>query len=360
MLLKPTTILFVTCLGLSFVCQSKSFPSESGRFIRSPSAAIDALNDASTQIGDFVSKGTKVPKKAIEQVTKFITVLTDGITKIDNEIKALQKLTATNNLESHNLNHAYYHEYLPIKKNLRESRLKLTRLAKKTVNMSKKIKGFYDNTNIGDAVAIKAQMHTLKKFLKESMPILLESEAEYKSAIDKLETFAPKFFDFNQEVKKMLDQGDALWYKWTSEVRAGVYAGAGTGTTICIIVDVAGAAGLCSAIYNSIAWPAAVGGVEGAIAAYTSQLKNVKLAGDEINLRMTGLDTSMKETIAFLETEVKIIIEWQEDVENVQDTVSQFNAQQLSELKDVFIDGIDDLQASAQAFLDRPDNVFGS
>ena len=216
---------------------------ESGRFIRSPSAAIDALNDASTQIGDLVSKGTKVPKKAIEQVTKFITVLTDGITKIDNEIKALQKLTATNNLESHNLNHAYYHEYLPIKKNLRESRLKLTRLAKKTVNMSKKIKGFYDNTNIGDAVAIKAQMHTLKKFLKESMPILLESEAEYKSAIDKLETFAPKFFDFNQEVKKMLDQGDALWYKWTSEVRAGVYAGAGTGTTICIIVDVAGAAG---------------------------------------------------------------------------------------------------------------------
>ena len=118
--------------------------------------------------------------------------------------------------------------------------------------------------------------------------------------------------------------------------------------------------GLCSAIYNSIAWPAAIGGVEGAIAAYTSQLEKVKLAGDEINLRMTGLDTSMKETIAFLETEVKIIIEWQEDVENVQDTVSQFNAQQLSELKEVFIDGIDDLQASAQAFLDRPDNVFGS
>ena len=98
--------------------------------------------------------------------------------------------------------------------------------------------------------------------------------------------------------------------------------------------------------------------MEGAIAAYTSQLKKVQLAGDEINLRMTGLDTSMKETITFLETEVKIIIEWQEDVENVQDTVSQFNAQQLSVLKDVFIDGIDDLQASAQAFLDRPDNVF--
>jgi hypothetical protein len=226
--------------------------------------------------------------------------------------------------------------------------------------MSKKIKGFYDNTNIGDVVAIKGQMHTLKKFLKESMPILQEAEAEYKSAIEKLETFAPKFFDFNQEVKKMLDQGDALWYKWTSEVRAGVYAGAGTGTTICIIVDVAGAAGLCSAIYNSIAWPAAIGGVEGAIAAYTAQLKKVESAGDEINLRMTGLDTSMKETIHFLETEVKIIIEWQEDVENVQDTVSQCNAQELSELKNVFIEGIDDLQASAQAFLDRPENVFGS
>ena len=66
----------------------------------------------------------------------------------------------------------------------------------------------------------------------------------------------------------------------------------------------------------------------------------------------------MKETIEFLETEVTVIIEWQEDVENVQDTVSQFNAQELSYLKNIFIEGIDDLQASAQAFLDRPDNVF--
>ena len=98
--------------------------------------------------------------------------------------------------------------------------------------------------------------------------------------------------------------------------------------------------------------------MEGAIAAYNKQLKKVKLAGDEIHLRMTGLDTSMKETIEFLETEVTVIIEWQEDVENVQDTVSQFNAQELSYLKNIFIEGIDDLQASAQAFLDRPDNVF--
>jgi len=75
---------------------------------------------------------------------------------------------------------------------------------------------------------------------------------------------------------------------------------------------------------------------------------------------MQGLDTSMKETIDFLETEVAIIIEWQEDVENVQDTVSQFNAEELSVLKNVFIEGIDDLQSSAQAFLDRPENIFGS
>jgi len=358
MLLKPTTILFVTCLGLSFVCQSKSFPSESGRFIRSPSAAIDALNDASTQIGNLVSKGTKVPKDSIEQVTKFITVLTEGIKKIDNEIKVLQKLSATNNLKAHKLNHAYYHEYLPIKRNLRESRLKLTRLAKKTVNMSKKIRGFYDNTYIGDAVAIKAQMHTLKKFLKESMSILQESEELYKSAIAKLEAFAPRFFDFNQDVKKMLDENDDASTKWKAEVRGGVYGGTGGGTLACIIADVAGASGICSAIYNIVTWPAAIGGVEGAIAAYNKQLKKVKLAGDEIHLRMTGLDTSMKETIEFLETEVTVIIEWQEDVENVQDTVSQFNAQELSYLKNIFIEGIDDLQASAQAFLDRPDNVF--
>lgn len=100
--------------------------------------------------------------------------------------------------------------------------------------------------------------------------------------------------------------------------------------------------------------------MEGSINAYYSQLQQVEKAGDEIGLRMQGLDTSMKETIAFLEKEVIIIIEWQEEVEGVQDTVSQFNAQELSVLKNVFIEGIDDLQASAQAFLDRPDYVFGT
>jgi len=318
------------------------------------------MNDTST-IGTFISKGKKVPKQALEAVTKFITVLTDGITKIDNEIKALRNLTTTHNLEAFDLNHAYYHEYLPIKTNLRESRLKLTRLAKKTINMSKKIKGFYDNTNIGDVVSIKAQLHTLKKFLEESMPILQESEAEYKSAIEKLEAFAPKFFDFNQEVKKMLDTGSAVYDEWTSDVRLGVYAGTATGTVTCAILDATLITwGLCSAIYNPIAWAGALGGVEGAIASYSSQLEKVAMAGDEIHLRMQGLDTSMKETIDFLETEVAIIIEWQEDVENVQDTVSQFNAEELSVLKNVFIEGIDDLQSSAQAFLDRPENIFGS
>lgn len=226
--------------------------------------------------------------------------------------------------------------------------------------MSKKIRGFYDNTNIGDVVAIKAQMHTLKKFLKESIVILQEAEAEYKSAIDKLETFAPKIYDFNEEVKKMLDEDDIASAVWKAEVRAGIYSGASAGTVACIVGDALGALGICSAIYNSIAWPAAVGGVEGAIAAYNSQLETVREAGDQINSRMQALDTSMKETIGFLETEVGIIIEWQEDAENVQDTVSQFDAQTLSVLKDVFITGITDLQASAQSFLDRPDNIFGS
>ena len=99
--------------------------------------------------------------------------------------------------------------------------------------------------------------------------------------------------------------------------------------------------------------------MEGAIIAYTSQLEEVQKAYNKINLRMQEQDTSMNETIGFLEILARII-EWQEDIENVQDTVFQFNAQELSVLKNVFIEGIDDLQASAQVFLDHPYNVFGN
>ena len=216
---------------------------ESGRFIRSPSAATDALNDAKTRIGNLVTKGKDVPKEAIEHVTKFILALTEGIEKIDNEIKILQQLAATNNLKAQDLNSAYYHEYLPIKKNLRETRLKLTEYAKKTVVMSKKIRGFYDNTLIGDAKAIKGQMGALKKFLNQSIPILEGAEKDYKSAIAKIETFAPRFFDFNQEVKKMLDKDNAASARWKAEVRAGIYSSASAGTVGCIIGDALGALG---------------------------------------------------------------------------------------------------------------------
>ena len=107
-------------------------------------------------------------------------------------------------------------------------------------------------------------------------------------------------------------------------------------------------------------WGAARPLLKTAIAAKTSQLKLVEKAGDEIKLKMQGCKDAMKETIDFLKTEMTIIVKCQEEVENVQDTVSQFNAQELIVLKEVFIEGIDDLQASAQAFLDQPDNVFGT
>ena len=103
------------------------------------------------QIGNFITKGKNVAKESMEQVNKAIKNLTNEISKIDKEMKVLQNLSATNNLKAHELNSAYYNEYLPIKANLRNCRLKLKRLAKKTVNMSKKIKGYYDKTNIEES-----------------------------------------------------------------------------------------------------------------------------------------------------------------------------------------------------------------
>ena len=72
--------------------------------------------------------------------------------------------------------------------------------------------------HIEDVAAIKAQLHTLKLFLKDSMSILEESETEYKSAIEKIETFSPKFVDFIKGVKLMLDEKNAAWKKWTDEL----------------------------------------------------------------------------------------------------------------------------------------------
>jgi len=314
------------------------------------------------KVKEEIPKSMKTPQLVAEKVAGFMGNLTTALDRIHNEIKILETITATNEMKAFKLSESYYGEFYPIRTNLRQTRLELKKLAKETVNVCKKMRLFFDNKDeLGAIQTLDLELKTMHRFLTKSMSILEKADQQYQSAMAKLDKFEPTISQFERQITRMLDKSSADYKKWTTDVRGGSYGAAAAGTVGCIVVDfLLLGSGLCTAIYNPIAWPAAVGGVEKAIAVYYDQLERTKGVGNRI-INITGkMSGEVGHTMKFLEEELVLINAWQIDVESLKDNIDDIPLEKVAILADVFIIGIDDLQASAQAFLDRPDNVFGT
>ena len=178
------------------------------------------------------------PNQAMFQMANVISILTESITQIDHEIEVLRIFTEDYNIKAQNFLKSYYEEFSAIKKNLRECRLKLTSLAKKTVHMTKKIRGFFKFSKLlGDNRAVELQLNALRSLLMDSVPILENASKEYKEAISRFENFAPEIVELNQEVEKMLNTDAIDNNKWSTGARSRVYSSVGIGTIMCVVMD---------------------------------------------------------------------------------------------------------------------------
>ena len=66
----------------------------------------------------------------------------------------------------------------------------------------------------------------------------------------------------------------------------------------------------------------------------------------------------MDEAIDFLTVELNIIIDWQSNSDSVRARVSRLSPEKLKKLEKIFSRGLDELKASAEEFLERPDKIF--
>ena len=80
----------------------------------------------------------------------------------------------------------------------------------------------------------------------------------YTTAIDGIRSIVTGVRDFNQEVKVMSDPNSDAYKLWTANLRGAAYGSVGGGTVGMIFADIFGCLGICSAIYNSVAWGTAV------------------------------------------------------------------------------------------------------
>ena len=83
------------------------------------------------------------------------------------------------------------------------------------------------------------------------------------------------------------------------------------------------------------------------------KLENLKKIADSILERTNGLSSNSDLTLNFLEEELAIIKNWHHEVDSVKDIIDTIPLDE-----DIFVIGIDDLETTAQRFLDRPEDVF--
>merc|ERR1712029_279653 len=257
------------------------------------------------------------------------------------------------------LSETYYREFHPIRQNLRRTRLGLRSLATETMVMTRNVRIFFNlSERLGNKRALELQMGELEALIDKSIPILQMVDREYRASIAKLEKLEPMMNILVAKLNRLLDRSSVEHAAYAERLRGIAYSGTSFGTTLMIVFDGVGCLGICSAIYNLIAWPTAIASVETALNDKMNALENLKDIAQSILQKTNGLSGNMDETIDFLEHELGIIQDWRSEVDNVKRHIDTFPLEEIPLVKAIFVMDMDGLQAAAQRFLDQPEDVF--
>lgn len=345
---------FFASFGLIFLSQPYT---TSG--LPTPTADEMTISEQATNsLKALIDKGTAIPKEIISNVGDFFKNLERKISFAREKIEELEEFCKEKEIQEFNLTSSYWNEYYPIRTNLRHTRQQLRSLARKTVKFANETEAYF-NSDLADKEKLEFTMKNLKAFVKKSAEILGKAKIEYESALDKMEEFLPKFRQFKIEMTKLTKFEDASFKKWEADIRGGVYGGTAGGSVACGFADIA-LLGMCSAIYNSIAWPAAIASVEATIASYKAQFNKAQRLGVRLVDSFDEVKGQLDQSIKFLEQELDIINDWEEVVDNAEKNIELIPVDKVPTLSQIFINDIADMKRVAKTFLQRPVAVFGN
>jgi len=262
--------------------------------------------------------------------------------------------------------------YRSVKSILRRTKMKLFKLADKTVKVTKSL-SLYTEGWISDPLDpdgmhkkkyLKTQIKMIKKLLESSDSILKDAITKYSDAADKLDLVDVQLLQFRRYINKALNTSQEKNEFEQKSTRLTLYVSTG-GTLIgTILLDILGGClGFCSGA-------AIIGIITGATHTETSLYelnqklkefeKSVTRAEEDIKqLRTTGI----KELLASIQDEEELILKWKNSVELLADEVELFDEKEFLDLpmeRKNFAEQIRSLHDAASDFLKRPEDIFGS
>ena len=158
----------------------------------------------------------------------------------------------------------------------------------------------------------------------------------------------------------MVDTNSAEYKAMTTKLRAGLYGTIGAATVGCIIADILGALGICSAAALGTS-AAAIAAIEAGIAEYRAEMeKLVTITGRMLKNGKT-VDQDINEAIDILTEEIDLINNWANSAEVVSNNIDKYPQEYLKKyitIRTVFSNGLDDLKNAAETFLAQPVDIL--
>jgi len=315
--------------------------------------------DLVKQVTSLMTKGSKVSKKAMEQMSKHFKEFDKLLKEADNNIAKIQR--ELGKVGEVDITREYLDAYWQSKKELRLARTDLRELAIRTTAAVQDIKILIEYWDDKESAFVQKEFEFLNDLLKESLRVLKEAKLKYNNAITNMEKTTNQLSETKTALSLMLEETSTEYTAWTEKVRLGVYGSAAAVTAGMIVADIFGCFGICSGVVTTSTWTGSVAGVETAIAEYKGELEKLETATTGVLGQIRRLEETVTKSIKFLEEELIILQTWDVSASTMKKHIASFSVEDLKRVaafQKIFEKGLDSLAGSAQSFLNQGAQIF--
>merc|ERR1719411_329355 len=305
-------------------------------------------------------EGMKVVNEGLEVIKENMEKVDALVKEGDEAIKRLQDYLGDIALQKSEFTEGFLKDFKDAKKELRSARQTLFSLAEQTKAKGKRIGIMIDNWDGQSKAVLKRSLREFSALLRMSRTKLEAAKKTYNKAINMFEDSYLEGKRFKEHLKDMLNTETAQHKSWTSKVRS-AYAAPIATTVGMIVADVFGCLGFCSGIITTTVWATTVGSVEGTIAEYSKSIESLTEVTGKFIESLAELDTLTDGAVEFLEEEILIVIEWEENASNSVEIIDEFTEEELEEYtgyQDEIRSALTGLMEAVKLFLNQPKYVF--
>jgi len=317
-----------------------------------PSSTLDDLGGETINelqsLPNFIRRTEAIIKnpKLSQDVAESLKEAENAILEMALELKLLE--TEDRKFEN------YFPEFNKVKQYLRESRQSARKLADRTVKEIGILKVFLkDLDENNDIILLEASLDKMKDLMIETLETLKEALEKYISAQEAFENLNSSIAKQNREMEKLVTKDSDEYKKWVEQMKAGAYGVVGRKTVAFIIGDIFGCRGICSAVKSSS--NATTNGTIESEKQLATKLEKLKALTDKMVETGKHFDTSIREVIDILTDEVDLINNWTISADDMNKNIDKKKSKEVlkeySSIKTMFVNGLNDLQNSAEEFL---------